>query len=173
MWFFLRLGRRRRPIAPLRSSVVLRTGASTDGGKTGCCCEQLTPLYGLVRRLPQSRGAAATFVARERRSCLALYTQSHVPGPVGNAPWDHKERYTLAGQSMHSYSRLSLDRRSVTFCRACIAPIGSYFGIGCAALERCVTLCLSFLLSGLNNGCAGGIIGRCTIIAFSPDVRAL
>jgi len=48
--------------------MVLRAAASTDGKK---CCRhrrlaQLTPLYGLLRRILLMLVAAATFIARER-----------------------------------------------------------------------------------------------------------
>ena len=42
-----------------------------------------------------------------------------------------------------------------------------------AYIDQSMKLFVCFLLSGLNDGCAGGIIALCTIIAFSPGVRAL
>ena len=168
------------PRTPLRSSAVLRIAASTDGKNVGCrrrCRVQLTPLYCLVRRLPQSQGAAATFIARERLVVGGLaWPSAHnyiSPGPSGMLPGTTKNGTPWLVKRCISFSRQSLDRRFITFCRPCIAPIGSHFGTGLAALERCVTLCLSFLLSGLSNGCAGGINAQRTIIAFSPGVRAL
>ena len=95
---------------------------------------------------PQWRGAAATFVARERLVVGGLAwptAHNHMSlGPSGMLPGTTMNSTPWLVNRCISYLRLSLDRRSVTFCRRCIAPIGSYFGIGRAALERCVTLCL-------------------------------
>ena len=110
------------------------------------CCAQSNPLYGLVRRLPQSRGATTTFVARERLVVGGLAwptAHNHMSlGPSGMLPGTTMNSTPWLVNRCISYSRLCLDRRSVTFCRLCVAPTGSYFGIGRAALERCVTLCL-------------------------------
>ncbi len=97
----LQLECRRLACAPLLSSMVLRAAASKDGKK---CCRrrryaQLTPLYGLVRRILLMLVAAAAFIARERfvvgglaryprRSPLASkvgYVDAPVP-PVPDAP---------------------------------------------------------------------------------------
>ncbi len=63
--------------APLRSSIVLRAAASTDG-KIRCRRKrhaQLTPfkLYGLVRQKLHEQVAAVTFVARERLLADMMY----------------------------------------------------------------------------------------------------
>ena len=107
-WFFLRLVRRRRPHAPLRSSAVPCTAASTDGINTWLPSQVSCAVETLVRSCmaPPAIAGCGRHLRRARathrwRSCLALHTQSHVPGPIGNASWDHKGRYTLAGQSMH------------------------------------------------------------------------